>query len=166
MAWLFRKFKQWGVWQDANWGLGLVNKGIIFLFMIFSFAQQYGKLVVLLRTKPYILVAWMWRIFYLIFKQQGKHRWFCRLIWIICSEADMQKVEKVHYKTLQIVWNNYMATFGDLLTLNNELKIHQKHLRLRAVQIYQSRNKPNPRFKWKVCKGNPSLGPSHIWVLR
>ena len=40
-----------------------------------------------------------------------------------------------------------MATFGDLLTLNNELKIHQKHLRLRAVQIYQSRNKPNLRFK-------------------
>ena len=45
-----------------------------------------------------------------------------------------------------------MSTFGDLLTLNNELKIHQKHLRLRAVQIYQSRNKPNPRSSEKYAK--------------
>ena len=62
------------------------------------------------------------------------------MFWL---EADMQRVEKVHCKTLQIVYNNYMATFHDLLTLNNELKM--------AVEICQSRNKLNPRFIRKVC---------------
>ena len=41
----------------------------------------------------------------------------------------MERVEKVNkYKTLQVVYNNYMATYDDLLALNNKLKTHQRHL--------------------------------------
>ena len=31
-------------------------------------------------------------------------------------------------KTLQVVCNNYMATYDDLLALDNKLKTHQRHL--------------------------------------
>ena len=44
------------------------------------------------------------------------------------SKTDMQRVEKVQYKSLQVVYNNYMATYDELLSLDNKLKIHQKHL--------------------------------------
>ena len=37
-----------------------------------------------------------------------------------------------------------MATYDDLLALNNNLKTHQKHLHFLAIEIYKSKNKLNP----------------------
>ena len=48
----------------------------------------------------------------------------CPLIWMCCSETDTQRVEKVKYKALQVVYNSYMATYDKLLGLDNKLKIH------------------------------------------
>ena len=45
------------------------------------------------------------------------------------SKTDMQRVEKVQYKTLQVVYNNYMATYDELIALDNKLRIHQRHLK-------------------------------------
>ena len=52
---------------------------------------------------------------------------YCSLIWMFCSKADMQRVEKVQYKSLQVVYNTYLATYDELLALDNKLKIHQRH---------------------------------------
>ena len=46
---------------------------------------------------------------------------YCPLIWIFCSKTDMQRVEKVQYKTLQAVYNNYMATYDELLALDKKM---------------------------------------------
>ena len=64
----------------------------------------------------------------------------------------MQRMEKVQYKTLQAVYNNYLATYDELLALDNELKIHQRHLQFLAIEMYKSRNKLNPSFMWKTYK--------------
>ena len=65
---------------------------------------------------------------------------YCPLIWMFCSKTDMQRVEKVQYKSLQVVYNNYMATYDELLALDNKLKIHQRHLQFLAIEIYKSKN--------------------------
>ena len=75
---------------------------------------------------------------------------YCPLIWMFCSKTDMQRVEKVQYKTLQVVYNNYMATYDELLALDNKLKIHQRHLQFVAFEIHKSKNKLNPSFMWKT----------------
>ena len=77
---------------------------------------------------------------------------YCPLIWMFCSKTDMQRVEKVQYKSLQVVYNNYMATYDELLALDNKLKIHQRHLQFLAIEIYKSKNKLNPSFMWKTYK--------------
>ena len=77
---------------------------------------------------------------------------YCPLIWMFCSKTDMQRVEKVQYKSLQVVYNNYMATYDELLALDNKLKIHQRHLQFLAIELYKSKNKLNPSFMWKTCK--------------
>ena len=48
---------------------------------------------------------------------------YCLLIWIFCSKTDIQRVEKVQYKNLQVVYNDYMTTHDEVLTLGNKLKI-------------------------------------------
>ena len=42
-----------------------------------------------------------------------------------------------------------MATYDDLLALDNKLKTHQRHLQFLAIEIYKSKNKLNPSFMWK-----------------
>ena len=71
---------------------------------------------------------------------------YCPLIWTFCSKIDMQMVEKVEYKNLQVMNYNNMAAYDDLLVLDKKLKIHQRHLQFLAIEIYNSRNELNPRF--------------------
>ena len=37
-----------------------------------------------------------------------------------------------------------MATYDDLLALDNKLKTHQRHLQFLAIEIYRSKNNLNP----------------------
>ena len=46
---------------------------------------------------------------------------YCPLIWMFCSKTNMQRVEKVQHKSLQVVYNNYMATYDELLALDYKL---------------------------------------------
>ena len=45
-----------------------------------------------------------------------------------------------------------MATYDELLALDNKLKIHQKHLQFLAIEICKSKNKLNSSFMWKTYK--------------
>ena len=77
---------------------------------------------------------------------------YCPLIWMFCSKTEMQRVEKVKYKSLQVVYNNYMATYDELLALDNKLKIHQRQSQFLAIEICKSKNKLKPSFMWKTYK--------------
>ena len=59
---------------------------------------------------------------------------YCPLIWMFGKKANMQRVEKIQYKTLQIVYNNYMVSRDDLIALDNKLKIHQSHYKFWPLQ--------------------------------
>ena len=71
---------------------------------------------------------------------------------MFCSKSDMRRVEKVQYETLEVVYNNYMATYDDLLALNNKLKTHQRHLKFLVIEMYKSNKKLNPSFMWKTYR--------------
>ena len=45
-----------------------------------------------------------------------------------------------------------MATYDDLLSLDNKLKTHQRHLQFLANEICKSKNKLNSSFMWKTYK--------------
>ena len=44
------------------------------------------------------------------------------------------------YKSLQVVYNNYMGKYDDVLALDNKLKTHQRHLQFLAIETYKSKN--------------------------
>ena len=45
-----------------------------------------------------------------------------------------------------------MATYDDLLALDDKLMTHQRHLQFLANEIYKSKNKLNSSFMWKTYK--------------
>ena len=51
-----------------------------------------------------------------------------------------------------MVYNNYVATYDELLALENKLKTHQKHLQFLVIEIYKSKYKLNSSFMQKTYK--------------
>ena len=49
---------------------------------------------------------------------------------------------------LQVVYDDYNASYDELLQLNNSLSIHQRHLRLLAIEVFKSIMHLNPQFMW------------------
>ena len=59
-------------------------------------------------------------------------------------------------------YNNYIATYDDLLALENKLKTRQRHLQFLPTEIYKSTNKLNPSFMWKAY--NEKIIPYYIHI--
>ena len=96
---------------------------------------------------------------------------------MFCDKKEMDAIERVHYRTLKVVYNNYNLSYADLLAIDGKLSIHQKHLHYLAVEIYKSVNNLNPEFMWCFFKGRnhqyklrsgpslviPQVNSSQIW---
>ena len=71
------------------------------------------------------------------------------LIWIFAGKSSIAKMCKIHFWTLQIVYNNYDQSYHDLLNFSNDVSIHQKRLRFLAIEVYKSLMNINPEFMWE-----------------
>ena len=45
---------------------------------------------------------------------------------------------KIHYRILQVVYDDFNKSYDELLELNNDLSIHQRHLRYLAIEVFKS----------------------------
>ena len=52
------------------------------------------------------------------------------LILMFARKTIINKIGKIHYRTLQVVYDDFDKSYHLLLELNNDLSIHQRHLRL------------------------------------
>ena len=60
------------------------------------------------------------------------------------------KVEKIHYKTLKVIYESN-DTYDKLLLQSNTVSVHQRFLRFLMTEIYISISKLNPEFMWSYC---------------
>ena len=52
---------------------------------------------------------------------------YAPLIWMFAGKSSVAKICKIHFRTLQIVYNNYDKSYHDLSNFSNDISIHQKH---------------------------------------
>ena len=57
------------------------------------------------------------------------------------------KVQKIHRKALKVMVNNKVG-YGELLHLNNEVSIHQKHIHVLICEVFKSLTNSNPESIW------------------
>ena len=74
--------------------------------------------------------------------------YYAPLIWMFADKSLISKVQKIHFRTLQMVYNTYEKSYNELLILKRDISIHQKHLHFLATEIYKSVNNLNPQFMW------------------
>ena len=63
----------------------------------------------------------------------------------------INKICKTHHRTLQVVYDDFNKSYDELLELNNDLSIHQRHVCYLAIK---SNMHLNPQFMWSYFEEN------------
>ena len=58
----------------------------------------------------------------------------------------ISRVQKINFWSLQVVHNTYDTTYAELLSMNSDVSIHQRHLRFLVPEVFKSVSKLNPHF--------------------
>ena len=70
---------------------------------------------------------------------------YAPLLWMVCRTPLYSKIEKIHHKTLKVIYeSNY--TYENLLLQSSTVSVHQRHLRFLMIEIYKSISQLNPQF--------------------
>ena len=80
---------------------------------------------------------------------------YAPLIWMFAGKTLINKICKIHHRTLQVVCDDFDESYDELLELNRDLSIHQRHLRYLAIEVFKSIMHLNPQFMWSYFEEKP-----------
>ena len=70
---------------------------------------------------------------------------YCPLVWMFHSRAMERRTNRIHERTLRLIYpNQHQLTFKELLEKNKTVSIHQRNLQTLATEIYKAKNKISP----------------------
>ena len=72
---------------------------------------------------------------------------YAPLLWMFRRKTIYSKIEKIHHKTLKVIYESN-HTYNNLLLQSNTASTHQRHLRFLMTEIYKSISQLNPEFMW------------------
>ena len=72
-------------------------------------------------------------------------------LWMFCRKTLYSKTEKIHHKTLKVIYESN-DTYENLLLQSNTVSVHQRHFTFLMIEIYKSISQLNPQFMWSRIK--------------
>ena len=69
---------------------------------------------------------------------------YCPLIWLFCSQANTNKLEKIQERALRFIYSNYSSTHINLLKLSGTEYLHVKRLKFMACEVFKIVNDLSP----------------------
>ena len=80
---------------------------------------------------------------------------YAPLIWIFAGKTLINKICKIHHRTLQVVYHGFDKSYDELPELNNDVSIHQRHLRYLAIELLKLIMHLNRHFIWSYFEEKP-----------
>ena len=74
---------------------------------------------------------------------------YCPLVWLFCSDAANDEINREHKRCLRILYQDYESSFQLLLSRDNRQTIHVKNLQKLMTEIYKSTKQLNPSYLWE-----------------
>ena len=71
---------------------------------------------------------------------------FCSVIWHYCSMGNLRKVEKLQYKALKFVYNDFTSSYADLRKLARRPLMYTERQRCILVEVYKCLNHISPPY--------------------
>ena len=71
---------------------------------------------------------------------------FCPIIWHFCSQTNTEKLEKLQYRALRIVYNDFQSSYEDLLHRVNTTTLHLGRMQSIAIETFKCLNGIAPEY--------------------
>ena len=68
----------------------------------------------------------------------------CPLIWMFCNKTSDNQINKIHKRTLRLVFEMEDANFEDVLLKDNPWDVHENNIHTLLIKIYKSINNLTP----------------------
>ena len=65
---------------------------------------------------------------------------YCPLTWMFCSRKSNDKINRLHERSLRIVYNDFESSYEELLSKSNSYSIHDQNIHRLAIEIYKVAN--------------------------
>ena len=93
------------------------------------------KLNVLSRMRSFLSAEKRKIIFKSFIESQFK---YCPLTWMFYSQKSNDKINRLHERSLRIVYNEFESSYEELLSKCNSFSIHDQNVHHLAIEIIQS----------------------------
>ena len=65
---------------------------------------------------------------------------YCPLVWMFYGRNVNDKINKLHERSLRMVYDDYTTTFEELLERDNSFSIHHQNIQTLMIEIYKAIN--------------------------
>ena len=79
---------------------------------------------------------------------------YAPLVSMFAGKTSINKICKIHHKALQVIHNDYQKSHDQLLDINKDVNINQKHSRILVLEVSKSIMHVNPEFMWSYFNEN------------
>ena len=93
------------------------------------------KLTILSRMGTYLSFKQRRLLYKSFIESQFK---YCPLIWMFHSRSSNHKINRLHERSLRLVYNDFDSSFNDLLKKDGSFNIHHQNIQGLAIEIYKS----------------------------
>ena len=71
---------------------------------------------------------------------------YCPLVWMFSNRETNQKINRLHERSLRILYKDDISTFEQLLNKDNSVTVHTHNIQLLATEMYKVLNNISPNF--------------------
>ena len=100
---------------------------------------------------------------------------YCPLVWMFHSRGLNERINKIHEKSLRLVYNDNISSFDELLVKDNCATIHDRNLQVLATEIFKATNDISPTIMKNIfdvkrttynLRSGPTLLTSNIKTVK
>ena len=62
---------------------------------------------------------------------------YCSLVWMFCSRTANNKINSLHKRALRLIYEDYNATFEELLEIDGSFSVHHFNIQTLLIEIYK-----------------------------
>ena len=71
---------------------------------------------------------------------------YCPVIWMFCGKTMNAKINRVHKRSLQALYNDFDSSYEELLKMSNQTTVHEINKRRLLIEVYRCLHKESPSF--------------------
>ena len=71
---------------------------------------------------------------------------FCPLVWHFAKEGNLQKIEKIQYRALRFIYNDYDSSYESLLAIAHLPSLHVRRMRSMAIETFKILHGKSPMY--------------------